>query len=203
MCNRSPEKSVLFHRGVNLILCIMLDLNNSTKSGFDKEKLEALYRLYRDRMFQFAMSIVKDRNDAEDAVHDTFIKIARNIQSIDAPESKASLYYVLTAVKNTSFSILRNKKKNKEHLTDLEKTEIRDSSFTEQLEIQQEYERVVQAIIELDDIYNDVLYLHFVCENDIRTVADLLGLKRSTVKQRLVRGKKLLLETLKQEKEDK
>lgn len=55
-----------------------------------------------------------------------------------------------------------------------------------------EYERIVEAIASLDEIYRDALYYHFVLEMSVPEVAKLLDCKVSTVKQRLVRGKKLL-----------
>lgn len=44
----------------------------------------------------------------------------------------------------------------------------------------------------MSDIYRDALYYHFVLELSVPETAKLLNCKASTVKQRLVRGKKLL-----------
>ena len=48
----------------------------------DREKFEIIYNEYRKRMVSTAYSILRNHEDAEDAVHDTFIKIARNMNSI-------------------------------------------------------------------------------------------------------------------------
>ena len=40
------------------------------------------------------------------------------------------------------------------------------------------------------------MFYHFVSEMKIAEIADLLGRKRSTVQQQLIRGKKLLIEIL-------
>lgn len=40
------------------------------------------------------------------------------------------------------------------------------------------------------------MFYHFVSEMKISEIAELLGRKKSTVQQQLVRGKKLLLEIL-------
>ena len=55
-----------------------------------------------------------------------------------------------------------------------------------------EYERIVKATASLDEIYREALYYHFVLEMSVPEVAKLIDCKMSTVKQRLVRGKKLL-----------
>lgn len=44
--------------------------------------------------------------------------------------------------------------------------------------------------------YRDVMYYHFVCDMKIKDIADLLGEKPSAVQQKLIRGKKKLLEIL-------
>ncbi|MFR3152988.1 MAG: RNA polymerase sigma factor [Acutalibacteraceae bacterium] len=55
-----------------------------------------------------------------------------------------------------------------------------------------EYERILSAIVSMKDIYKEVMYYHFVMDLSIPEVAKMLNCKVSTVKQRLVRGKKLL-----------
>lgn len=162
----------------------------------DKSKFEIIYYTYRKRMFAMADSVLHNKDDAEDVVHDTFIKIARNIKSIDEPDSDRTLSYVLKATKNTAINLLNKHKKIEislysEHIEDLP-----DEDFFERLDIDNNYSRVIDAISELDDKYKDVLFYHFVQEMKVEQIADLLERKKSTVKQQLVRGKKILLEKL-------
>lgn len=165
----------------------------------DKPKFEIIYYTYRERMLLMAESVLHNRQDAEDAVHDTFIKIARNMKSIDEPESVRTLSYVLKATKNTAIN-LNNKNKSNENRVYMDSIDdISDKEFFEKLNISENYNAVVNAILEFDDIYKDVLFYHFVQEMKVSEIADLLNRKRSTVKQQLVRGKKILLETLDKE----
>lgn len=43
----------------------------------DREKFEIIYHEYRKRMVSVAYSILHNSEDAEDAVHETFIRIAK------------------------------------------------------------------------------------------------------------------------------
>lgn len=161
----------------------------------DKTKFEIIYYEYRDRMMAKALSVLHNNEDAEDAVHNTFISIARNMKSIDDPNSSRTLSYVLKATKNTSINML--KKRNKYITTDIDDiNDIEDGDFFESLDIKERYNEVVNAIIKLDDIYKDVLFYHFVYDMSTDQISDLLGRKKSTVKQQLVRGKKLLIKAL-------
>lgn len=162
----------------------------------DRVKFEKLYYNYRKRMVYEAYSILHNKADAEDAVHDTFIKIARNMKSIDDPDSDKTLCYVLKAVKNTAINIFHKNERvtTFDEVGDVEK--MTDENFFEKLGISENYKEVVDAIRGLDDTYRDAMFYHFVSEMKISEIAELLGRKKSTVQQQLVRGKKLLLEIL-------
>ena len=160
----------------------------------DKEKFERIYHLYAKRMLKMAYSVLHNRSQCEDVVHEAFIKIARNIKAVDEVDSVKTLSYVLKATKNTAINWDKKHQKEKStvKLDDCEK--LSDDDFIERLDIGNTYNRVVEAILSLD-----VLYYHFVCEMSVNSISDLLGRKTSTVKQQLVRGKKILLEKLREE----
>lgn len=70
--------------------------------------------------------------------------------------------------------------------------EMPDDALVEKIHDRIEYKKIVSAIASMGDIYRDALYYHFVLELSVPETAKLLNCKVSTVKQRLVRGKKLL-----------
>lgn len=161
----------------------------------DKSKFEIIYYEYRERMLAMAISVLHNNEDAEDAVHNTFISIARNMKSIDEPKSNRTLSYVLKATKNTSINMLN--KRNKHITTDVDNIkDIEDEKFFNRIKIEEQYNEVVNAIVNLEEIYKDVLFYHYVYDMKVKDIAELLGRKQSTVKQQLVRGKKLLLKVL-------
>lgn len=165
----------------------------------DRDKFEDIYNKYRKRMLLIADSVLHNKQDAEDAVHDTFIKIARNMKSIDEVDSERTLSYVLKATKNTAIN-LHSKNKKYDNVVDVDNFEnIPDEQFFEKLNINENYNAVVNAILNLDDTYRDVMFYHFVQEMKINEIADLLEKNKSTVKQQLVRGKKILLEMIEKE----
>lgn len=162
----------------------------------DRAKFEILYNEYRKRMISTAFSVLKNREDAEDAVHETFIKIARNMKSIDDPTSDRTLSYVIKATKNNAINLLNKNKKRNEHIQLEDVENIADGKFLERLHIEENYAELVDAIRLLNDTYRDVMFFHFVEGMKIKEIADLLGKKQSTVQQQLIRGKKKLLEIL-------
>ena len=49
----------------------------------DRSKFEQIYMEYRSMMFHIANRILTNEQDAEDAVHEAFLKIAENIEKIE------------------------------------------------------------------------------------------------------------------------
>ena len=153
----------------------------------DREKFEIIYHEYRKRMVSVAYSILHNSEDAEDAVHETFIRIAKNMKAIDDPRSKKTSAYVITAAKN---------KRACEHIFTGDIGNLTDERFFEKMSLTESYKEIVNAVELLNETYRDVMYYHFVCDMKIKDIADLLGEKPSAVQQKLIRGKKKLLEIL-------
>ena len=168
----------------------------------DKAKFEILYNTYRKRMVYTAFSVLNNKEDAEDAVHDTFIKIARNMKAIGDPESDETLSYVLKAVKNTAINLSKKNTTRNRHTQTQPVENISDSEFLDRLGLRENFDEVVKAIKSLNGIYRDVLFYRFAAGMDIKEIADLLGRNKTTVRQQIVRGKKKLLEILENDLRD-
>jgi len=68
--------------------------------------------------------------------------------------------------------------------------------YDDSVEIISEYDMLVEAIRNLDELYSDVLYLHYVEQLTDREISVLLGRKPSTIRTQIVRGKIKLQEYL-------
>ena len=124
----------------------------------DREKFELLYKNYRKRMVSVAFSVLKNREDAEDAVHDTFIKIARNMQSIGNPNSDETLSYVLKAAKNNAINLSQKNATRNKHIQLEDVENMTDEQFFDKLNIQENYEEVVKAIQSISNTYKDLSF---------------------------------------------
>ncbi len=158
----------------------------------DKSKFETIYYEYRERMFAAAFDVVKNNEDAEDAVHNAFIGVANNLKSIGDPLSKRTLSYVIKAAKNAAINIYNKNNKIKTVEFD-DNIIISDDDFFDEISNVEEAEKIVDAICKLKDTYKMPMYYYFVCDMKISDVANLLGLSNSAVKVRIHRGKKELL----------
>lgn len=167
-------------------------------------KFKEIYTTYRMQMVHLAKSFLHSESDAEDVVHDVFLRIATKhmpfIQGLKNPDDIRN--YLLKATKNSSLNEL--KRKDHHHVSleyvsegNLENIpNLTDDSFFEELCTKAEYEKVVKALISIDEPYRDIMYYHFVMELSVPDAAKHLGRNTATAKKQLVRGKKLLLSIL-------
>lgn len=164
-----------------------------------KTTLESIYHQYRKQMFCLARSILGSDADAEDAVHDVFVRIATRHMAAVLRISDANdlRNYLLKAVKNTCL----NYKRRREIPTDPDDAVfagaiLSDDAFVDMICAKAQKEQLLQAMISLPAPYRDVLYFRFVLEFSVAEIAKMQSVKMETIRKQLMRGKKKLLEAL-------
>ena len=115
----------------------------------DMYAFDIIYRAYNKKVFLFAYSIIKEKEDAEGIVHDVFIKIWEEKHKIDEYLSFES--YLFTITHNTTLSLIRLKLKEKkyvEHLKSIQKITSQSdiTSDIEYLELKNKSEQVINNL---------------------------------------------------------
>ena len=177
----------------------------------DQKLFEDMYLSYRKQMVTFAVTILGNEDDAQDAVGDVFLRIAQKNWDVvrDIKNETDLRNYLLKATKNTSLNKIKTKKKENVSLDtiieyDMEGIEdLSDDTFLELICNKYEYDKVVQAIKLLNEKYRDAMYCHYVMEMTVPQTAKSLNQTLSATKQQLVRGKKMLLSLLGKKGDDK
>lgn len=167
----------------------------------DHYKIEYIFNTYHNDMIRLAKSKLKKSGhpnydlDAEDAVQNAFVRITRYIKNIDISVNHNELKaYVLTIVSNEVYTLI----KDYTFFDDIDEyaEQLQDDEFISGLQINERYEKVVQAIKKMDDKYSMTLLFRFRDDMSVSEIARYMGLPEKTVYTRLERGKKLLLESL-------
>ena len=166
----------------------------------EKSKFEQLYRLYRQDMFKMAYGILENKYDAEDAVHEAFMRVMKKltkISEINCPQTHA---YLLIIVKRVALKILS--KQTKTIVVDTDTVEITDDFGLEEYVISNmEVERIKYILEQLSDDYYEVLFLELFMEFSISDIAEQLGITYENTKKRIQRAKKKFRE-IAEEKEN-
>ncbi len=195
----NPTLCVLLLRvqkGVKMLAFYLSLIENET----EKKKFEEVYLTYRKQMFILANSILKNKQDAEDVVHDVFCLVASShIHVINNAVNISDIRnYLLKSVKNASMSLVR-KRNTQINYFDKTRKKIQtpsDDRFVDEICLRLDCQDVIEVIDSLDDKYREVLYYHFVLDLTIPETAELVNRKFNTVQKQLVRGKELLLEKI-------
>lgn len=171
-------------------------------SGIDepqaREKFEKIYRHYEQKMFSVAYGILRNVEDAEDAVQDAFEALAGKMDVIKGQDaySRETWGYLMVTVKNKAIQIYRKNKAKKEkeagefHLLenlagdfqDVE-TEVVRRSFADV---------VARMVLELPERCRMVLYLHYYNDMSYVDIGRTLGMTESNARQIARRGRKML-----------
>lgn len=162
----------------------------------DREKLALIYEKHKNKMYSAAFAILGDSYLAEDAVHEAFVAIARNIGKLGNAEAPETSAYALRAAKTRAINILE---KNRKEVFIDEDTEIPfDESEFERIVSESALSRIAECINRLPEKYRTVIVLRYLDEMKPKRIAELLGIKVETVKKRLHRGRAMLKNVLKE-----
>ncbi|MGN1138386.1 MAG: RNA polymerase sigma factor [Ruminococcus sp.] len=160
------------------------------KNGKDKSKFEEVYIKYKNLMLNRAYEILRDRPLAEDAVHNAFLKVLKNLEKIDDACSDKTKWYLVIITENEAKKIY-----NKEHkILQSEFSEVESSFSVDNIvEDKDAVENIKKHIDELSDIYRHPLLLHYYNGMNAKEIATALSISVDTVYKRIQRGTALLL----------
>ena len=155
-----------------------------------QSKFEKIYLTYQGLMFHVANKILNNKYDAEDAVHQAFIKIAENIAKVDdTNEAKLKRFVVIV----TESSAIDLRRKLQRHAT---------IPLDECLGIAATYDgenRVARCIAKLPDRYSQVLFLKLDYGYSAKEIGKILGITEANAAKRFTRAKEMLAQRCKEE----
>lgn len=158
----------------------------------DKGKVEIIYDKYKKLMYYVAYRVTGDKELAEDAVHESFLKIINNIHRIDEPESDRTKSFICVITRNTALNMLR--KQSRETPIGLDISRVGTESKYAEVDTLSE---LASVIMRLPEGQRDVLRLKVEYGMSNREISQILSVSYDTVRARLSRARKLLKEYLK------
>lgn len=152
----------------------------------DKSKFEQIYQAYRGLMFHTAYKLLQQEQDAEDVVHEAFVKIANNILKISDPVCPKTRAYVVTIVENQAIDMLR--KRNRHPSVSFE-----DAAYG--LGMQDDHEDLLSdCILKLPVRQRQVIWLKYYHGYSLREISKILGISLANAVKLDQRAKKKLAE---------
>jgi RNA polymerase sigma-70 factor (ECF subfamily) len=159
-------------------------------AAHDKNALGALYENTKNAVYGFALSIVRNTQDAEDVLQDTFVSIyasARNYKRMGKP-----MAWILTITRNLSLMKIRDRQKT----SDISEDEWRFFAADEASVTSEDRLALTAALEKISPEESQIVMLHAVAGFKHREVAEVLELPLSTVLSKYNRAVKKLKSVL-------
>jgi len=169
---------------------------------FKESAQKNLYLKFAGKMKAVCMRYCPNEAEAEDILHEGFIKVFVNFNKFS--ESGSLEGWIKRTMINTAISNYKKRKKEKlEKLEDVHE-DISDPIQEEQLEeFQFSQEELMKALNSLPENLNIVFNLYYLDNNSHKEIGLLLGIDETTSRARLSRARKKLREDLLQMKQSK
>lgn len=154
----------------------------------DMSALAALYRGVCSGVYSYALSVLKNRHDAEDVLQDTFLEISRSAESYKSMGKPMA--WIITIARNLCLMRLRERQRYSD-------TPIEDITAADTAASPEDMAMIRTVIESLGDDEREIIILHALSGLKHREIAQILDMPLSTVLskyQRTVKKLKILLE---------
>ena len=145
-----------------------------------------LFAEHADRLLGLACLLLRDRSEAEDVVQEAFLRLQRHAASVQAGREAA---YLRTIVLNLARSRLRRRRLA---LWRRPPAAVAGSGPDEVVELRDEQRRIVAALRQLPGRQRDCLVLRYYGDLADAEIAEALGVKVTSVRTHLRRGRAAL-----------
>ena len=160
----------------------------------DRSKFEIIYLEYRNLMFFVANRILENVPDAEDAVHQSFLKLIGILDKVEDPYSPKTKSLMAVIAERTAIDMLR---KNKRHPTvPIDDLDADVAFHTEDLLNRLD---LVSSFAALPPRYRELLLLKYYCGLSTDDIGQMLSMSESNVNKTTQRAKQKLKMVLEQQ----
>lgn len=156
----------------------------------DKEALSDFYQLTKNEVYGYALSIVKNKEDASDIMQNVFIQIYRNCHNYKS--NGKPMAWILTITRNASYEILRHS--SKKQTVDIDLFEIQSNEMN-----QIDNLLLKECLSTLAQIEYEIVVLHAISGLKHKEIAKILNLPLSTTLSKYHRAMKKLKQKIKEE----
>ena len=161
----------------------------------ERQAQKELYDNYSSYILGICMRYMKKRDEAEDAMIQSFFRIMNNIQSYNGSGSFEG--WMRRIAINECLMAIRKKKMLMVDIDDAKQLEYSETSIVELLE----YQELLQILDELPTGYRTVFNLYVIEGFKHREIAEQLNISINTSKSQLILARKRLVEILSKKKQ--
>ncbi|MDR2599287.1 MAG: sigma-70 family RNA polymerase sigma factor [Oscillospiraceae bacterium] len=157
----------------------------------DRFNLSMIYDEYKNYMLKYALYITRNKEHAEDAVHDAFLSIIKHKDRLFRFTKNELRNQVIIITKNKCIDLLRKKGySNEDSIEDIENIVKTDDRLIEdQIILADEYETVRKYVASLDESSKLILEMKYVLGMTYKEIGVELGMTAKHVDTKIMRAK--------------
>jgi RNA polymerase sigma-70 factor (ECF subfamily) len=190
---------------------ITKEIREGNLNGF-----KTLVEAFKDRGFSLCMKILKEKNESEDVLQDSFIKLYHSLQSGKFEERSLISTYFYKIVFNTAVEYYRKNRAKNFNIVSFEvnesifregdeltrnmniiKNKKEETSSTENDVTLKEVSGIINEYLNsLPEHYSVILTMFYINELSINEISEILKIPSGTIKNRIFRAREKLREIL-------
>lgn len=168
-----------------------MDKVQESESIMDKDLFIELINQNRLKLYKTAISILKNDDDANDAIQETLLSSYKNYQNLK--DKKLFTTWITRILINKCYDIINKKKK----IVYIEDSTIENTtSYYDKYQTDSILENVLNKI---DDELREITLLYYYDDLSTAAISEILNIPPGTVKSRLSRARSKILEIIKKE----
>lgn len=171
----------------------------------DKAAFAEIVNLYQEKLYSISFRMLYNKQEAEDVVQDTFLRVYKNLTKYDHHMKFSTWIYRIA----TNLCIDRLRKRKPNYSLDAESSEREgldgysmipsDHRTPESELILTETQKIIhQAIESLPVKYKSVMILRYLQDLSLQEIGEILDMPITTIKTRVHRGREFLRKKLEQ-----
>lgn len=163
-----------------------------TLSQSRPEAFEAIVRRYQRLFLRKAVSILRDEDDAQDAVQETFVRIYTAAKRFKYQQGASFSSWAYTILTNQCYTAYR--KKHKRELVSLEFVPelievLPDQSGLDEMERRVSKDQLLALVSRLPVMLRRVVEMHFIHDIPQKALAEAEGVSHAVIRTRIHRAK--------------
>lgn len=158
----------------------------------DYEKIEELYELYEQKIYFVAYSILKNVQQAEDVVQETFITLYKNLKKLCNLNTHELKLYILRIAKNKAIDSYRKNKRHGEFLEEYQREAIEtvDENIEEWEQRLMSENKIDTLLSVLSESCKQVFKYKVFYNLSYQEISKLMGMTEVNVRKQFERSRK-------------
>lgn len=174
----------------------------SVSKAVDRDVLQEKINAYSDMLYRIAFLQLRNNQDAEDVVQETFYQFVKCRKAFETEEHEKA--WLIKVTLNGCRKIWRSAwYRHRDVMPEYETAEkaagTADDGMEESILQRERNREIMEAVMKLPRKYREVIHLFYFQQMSIKEIGLITRRKESTVTSQLTRGRELLKKNLKEE----